>query len=62
VEIRSLRGGKQSTTLCANQIRSPTQSRRKEKTTSRSKMKISSAWGQADQRKGASNQQIEGNH
>ena len=38
------------------------QSRGKEKTTNRSKMKISSAWGQADQRKGATNQQIEGNH
>jgi len=38
----------------------PTQSRGKEKTTGRSKMKISSAWGQADQRKGATNQQIEG--
>ena len=36
------------------------QSRGKEKTTGRSKIKISSAWGQADQRKGATNQQIEG--
>ena len=58
VEIRSLRGGKQSTALRADQIRSLTQSRGKEKTTSRSKMKISSAWGQVEQRKEASNQQI----
>ena len=56
MEIRSLRGGKQSTALRADQIRSPTQSRGKKKTTSRSKMKISSAWGQVEQRKGASNQ------
>jgi len=60
VEIRSLCRGKQSTALRADQIRSPTQSRGKEKTTSRSKMKIFSRWGQADQRKGATNQQIEG--
>ena len=36
------------------------QSRGKENTTSTSKMKISSTCGQADQRKGATNQQIEG--
>jgi len=48
-----------SKALLCEEMRSD-QSRGKEKTTGRSKMKISSAWGQADQRKGASNQQIEG--
>ncbi|XP_066366021.1 uncharacterized protein [Miscanthus floridulus] len=48
-----------SKALLCMEIRSD-QSRRKEKTTDRSKMKISSAWGQTDQRKWATNQQIEG--
>ena len=57
MEIRSLRGA--SKALLCVEMRSD-QSRGKEKTTGRSKMKISSAWGQADQSKGATKQQIEG--
>ena len=73
MEIGSLRGGTggslcppwisdlfvgASKALLCVEMRSD-QSTGKEKTTGRSKMKISSAWGQADQRKGATNQHIQ---